>query len=195
MTQYYYLVASLPLLRFDEAAPLRSGEWLEMCREQVTGEDYELLSRISFADLSARDDDHAAWRAYSSWETALRNELAVQRARRLERDPGPYLREAPFQAGLAALAKEALAAGTPREVETALDRGRWYFLEELETGAQFDLGRLVVYRLKLLLLERIDRFRPGTGGEAFAREYAGVLGSAAASSAPNAHPAGNGEST
>jgi len=181
LTQYYYLVASLPLLRFDEAAPVSSGEWLETCREQAASADYELLARISFADLSVRRGDPALWREFASWETALRNELAVQRAQRLGRDPGPFLRPAPFQAGLTALAREALAAGSPREVEAALDRRRWYLLDELEAGTGFDLGRLIVYHLKLLLLERMNRFRPGTGGEAFAREYSGVLDGAAAS--------------
>ena len=81
--------------------------------------------------------------------------------------PDPFLRDAPFYTGLPAIVKEALGAGTPLAVETALDRRRWSCLEELETGTQFDLGRLVVYRLKLLLLERKNRFRPEPGRESF----------------------------
>ena len=114
-----------------------------------------------------RPGDHAVWQAYSSWETALRNELARQRAQRLGLDPDPFLRDAPFYSGLSAMVKEALGAGTPMAVETALDRRRWSCLEELETGTQFDLGRLIVYRLKLLLLERKDQFRPEPGRESF----------------------------
>lgn len=180
MTQYYYLVASLPLLRFDDAPLFSSLSWLELCREQMEEDDHALLSRISFDALSLRPADHDLWQAYSSWETALRDELAVQRAQKLGLNPDPFLRDAPFYVGLPALVKEALDAGTPMAVEIALDRRRWSYLEELETGTQFDLGRLIVYRLKLLLLERKDRFHPGPGLEFFTEKYARVLENAAA---------------
>jgi hypothetical protein len=168
------------MLFFDGDPPFSSPAWLELCREQVVKDDQDLLSRISFDALDPRPGDPAIWQAYSSWETALRDELAVQRAQRLGLDPGPFLREAPFYAGLPAVVKEALGALTPKAVETALDRRRWSYLDELEVGTQFDLGRLIVYRLKLLLLERKDRLRPEPGREAFTREYARILDSAAA---------------
>ncbi len=180
MTQYYYLVASLPMLLVDGPPPLGSPAWLERCREQVSAADYALLCRISFDDLGVRPGDPDVWRNYSSWETALRDELVVQRAQRLGRDPAPFLRPAPFYIGLPAIVKEALAAGTPKAVEIALARRRWSFLDELETGTQFDMGHLVVYRLKLLLLERKNRFRAEAGREAFSQEYTRVLDVAAA---------------
>ena len=79
------------------------------------------------------------------------------------------------------MAKEALGAGSPLAVEAALDRRRWSRLEELEAGTQFDLGRLVAYRLKLLLLERRARFRPESGRASFTKEYSLILDSAAPS--------------
>lgn len=185
MTQHYYLVASLPLLFFDGPPPFSSATFLEMCREQVAEGDHALLSRISFAALHARPGDPAPWSAYSSWETALRNELAVQRSQRLGVSPDAFLRQGPFLAGLPALVKEALGAGTPRAVETALDRRRWSTLDELEAGTQFGLGRLVVYRLKLLLLERKALFRSEPGRRSFSEGYARVLGNGRRAGAAN----------
>ena len=179
MTQHYYLVASLPMLFFDGAPPFSSPDWLEMCREHLAADDFALLFRISFNTLGHQPGDHDVWQAYSSWETALRNELALQRAQRLGLDPAPFLRDARFYTDLPAAVKEALGAGTPKAVETALDRRRWSYLEELEAGTQFDLGRLIVYRLKLMLLERKSQFRPEPGLESFRQEYSRVLGSAA----------------
>ncbi len=180
LTQYYYLVASLPLLFFDEPPPFSSRTWLELCREQVAEDDHALLSRISFDALRPHANDHALWRSYAAWETALRNELILQRAQRRGISPDPFLREAPFYSGLPALVKETLDAGTPMAVEVALDRRRWSSLEEFETATQFDLGRLIVYRLKLLLLERKSHFQHEPGREAFAQEYTQVLDIAAA---------------
>ena len=51
MTQYYYLVASLPLLLFDDPPPFSSPAWMEMCREQLAKADHALLFRISFDAL------------------------------------------------------------------------------------------------------------------------------------------------
>ena len=195
MTQYYYLVASLPMLFFGDAPPLGSEAWLDLCREQVAKGDHDLLARISFDELAIHPGDHAVWQAYALWETALRDELALQRAQRMGVDPGPFLRDAPFYSSLFALAKEALGAGTPMAVESALDRRRWAYLEELETGTQFDLGRLIVYRLKLLLLERKDRFRPERGRESFTKEYTRILDKAAAWTGAADSPLDHGEST
>jgi len=185
LTQYYYLVASLPLLRFDDPPPFSSRSWLELCREHAAPDDHALLARISFDALVPQRGDPDTWQAYAAWETALRDELAVQRAQRLGLSPDLFLRDAPFYAGLPTLVKEALAAGTPLAVESALDRRRWAYIDELEVGSQFDLGRLVAYRLKLLLLERRARFRPETGRASFAKEYSLILDSAAPSSGAN----------
>jgi hypothetical protein len=180
LTQYYYLVASLPLLFFTDAPPFSSQAWLGVCREQVSADDHALLSRIAYDALGPLPGDHDIWQAYASWETALRNELALQRAQRLGLDAEPFLRDAPFYSGLSAVVKEALSTGTPNAVENMLDRKRWAYLDELETGTQFDLGRLIIYRLKLLLLERKSQFRPGPGLESFTKKYTQVLNNAVA---------------
>jgi hypothetical protein len=190
LTQYYYLVASLPMLFFDDPPPLASQAWLDLCREQVSPHDHSLLSRVGFDALDPRPGDPDVWQAYSAWETALRNELILLRAQRLGLDPEPHLRRAPFYPGLGAFAREALDAGTPKAVETALDYRRWSRLDELESGTRFDLGKLVVYRLKLLLLERKARIRPEAGARMFAERYRQVLGDADSRAAAANHPAG-----
>lgn len=180
MTQYYYLVASLPMLHPGAPPPLDSPAFLELCREQASADDHALLARISLEALEFLPGDPAAWREYASWETALRDELAVQRGQRLGLDPEPFLRPAPFVAGLSAVARDALGAGTPGEIEAALDRRRWSRLDEIETGTRFGLGNLVVYRLKLLLLERRQRFQPEPGRQAFQSEFSRIMAGAAA---------------
>lgn len=199
MTQYYYLAASLPMLAFDGPPPFHSEVFLRMCREQAAAGDHALLARISFDSLAVGAGDPAAWSDYAGWETALRDELAVQRALRLGTGVEPFLRPAPFLAGLPAVVKEALAAGSPLAVETALDRRRWVRLDEIEAGGAFGLERLVAYRLKLLLLERREAFRAEAGRGAFDRQYVLVAENAAPSGGANGRldglrllPAGNG---
>lgn len=180
MTQYYYLVSSLPFLFPDDAPPFNSDSWLEICREQVSAADHRLLSRIGFNRLETEPEDHSVWRMYSSWETALRNELALQRAQKLNVNPDPFLRGAPFFTSVPQQVKEALAAGSPKATETALDHLRWSQLDAQEAGTQFDLGRLIIYRLKLLLLERRSLFGLEPGIESFRENYTQILDGAVA---------------
>ncbi len=179
LTQYYYLVASLPLLLRDDTPPFSSQSWLDSCREQVSADDHALLARIAISVPDARPGDHKLWQAYSAWESALRNELAEQRSQRLGLSAVPFLRHAPYYTGMAVAVKDALGSGNPKAVEAALDRLRWLYLEELEAGTQFDLGRLIVYRLKLMLLERKGQLRPETGRASFDQIYKQVLENAA----------------
>jgi hypothetical protein len=69
--------------------------------------------------------------------------------------------------GSAELAAEAAGMINPLEAERLLNRARWQFLEELEVGHYFDVERLVIYSLKLQLLERIALHDQEKGREQF----------------------------
>jgi len=69
--------------------------------------------------------------------------------------------------GSAELAAEAAGMINPLEAESLLNRARWQFLEQLEVGHYFDVERLVVYSLKLQLLERIALYDREKGRERF----------------------------
>jgi hypothetical protein len=178
LTQYYYLVASLPLLYYDTPPPFDSLVFLEACRNQLSEVDYALLARISFHSLTSTPQDDPVWKQYAAWETALRNELVILRASRLGIPPAPYLHSAPYFSNLSTLAKEALGAETPKSVDGFLTRKRWKYLDDLQTGTNFSLGFLIAYRLKLLLLERKFGFKTDQGQENFTQQYQQILNSA-----------------
>ena len=48
-----------------------------------------------------------------------------------------------------------------------MNRGRWQFLEDIELGHDFDLERLLVYSIKLQLLERRESLTVEKGEERF----------------------------
>ncbi len=100
-----------------------------------------------------------------------------------------------FSPGCPPWSRKRWAPARPRRSKRRCTAGAGRYLEELETGTQFDLGRLIVYRLKLLLLERKDQFRPEPGLESFAESYARVLDDAAAWTSAAGPAIGNGERT
>lgn len=175
MSQYYYLVATLPMLFYQsERSPSRE-EFLELCRTLVSGADFRVLAE---ADLQVRGEQASGcavldkWR---SWECGLRNELAKLRARRKSVEPAGHLVEAREHLGQTEIARQALGEASPLAAEELLNRARWDYLDELETGHYFDLSRLVLFSLRLQLLVRrrllSDRER---GGASFQSQYQSI---------------------
>jgi hypothetical protein len=90
----------------------------------------------------------------------LRDELVKLRAARLHADPGQYLRRGTFaEPPIAHLAVSAQRNPSLIESEKMLDQGRFKALEELGVGHYFDGDALILYALKLLILERWERIR------------------------------------
>ena len=97
------------------------------------------------------------WRIF---DTALRNELVKIRAARLGRDQENYLRcDGYTEPAISRIAMNAHRNPSILEAERMLDEERWHLLDELSLGHYFDLDLLVIYAIKLLILERWQRIR------------------------------------
>ena len=84
--------------------------------------------------------------------------MAKVRAARKHTDVTKYLRhERYIEPPIAHLAMNAYRSPSPLEGERILDEARWQKLEELSFGHYFDLEFLLIYALKLLILERWER--------------------------------------
>ena len=154
MSTYYYTVASLPMLFYDQDLPLSRESFLDMCERELTMADLHTLRNTSLSEPGSAGGTCPAPRQWRTWERGLRNELVVLRAHRKGLDPEKYLRENPDVFGISGIARDAFDQHSPLMGEDVLDRARWLLLDELETGHYFDLEKLVVYFLKLQILER-----------------------------------------
>ena len=176
MRQYYFTVSSLPYLRLDEAPGLTLDEFHAACEPWVSPQDLRLIKAADL-DPTVEGPSSPVLDSWRGWERALRNELVRPRAQRLGWDPYEHLQTAPFVYGAAQLAQDALSADNPLEAEQMLMRARWSFLEELEVRHAFDVERLVVYSLKLRLLERRALLDPDGGRERFVSVFDALKGS------------------
>lgn len=155
-SDYFYLLSSLPLLRRNENPPLSYDDFMRQCREQLPAADLhqvELAGLLPPADLTpVRAPVLRDWYA---WETFVRNVLAAGRARRKRLDPAPFLRHTDyFQPSDQKRIEEIFALSGAEEREGGLLQLRWERLDALESGHYFDLGVLLVYALRLQLLQR-----------------------------------------
>jgi hypothetical protein len=160
---YYYLVASLPRLKFGAPPPLTRGQFLSRCATQVSAAHYQILAGVELFQAQPTGTGLALLDRWHERERALRNALAIERAKRLGVAAAGHTRDFRPDHSLAEIARHLLTLDSPLAADEELDRLRWRFLEELAFGHHFDLETLVVYRLKLRILERRARFEPAVG--------------------------------
>ena len=170
MSQYYYIVASLPFLSFDSEKIMETGEYLDLCRRQASQRDYELLQSASLEQLLRKNYQNRILTTVSQWEKSLRNELVVLRSQKIgieaeDAVPAEAIPEAKEAA------REAFNQSSPLQGELVLMHSRWDLYEELEVNYFFEIEKLILYYLKLQLLERKELFGKEAGKEQFNQIY------------------------
>ena len=162
MPAYYtYLISSLPMLNFSARAPFSLEDFFSKCKNLIPEKEFEILRSACQQDIfSLAAVSMASLKQWSNFEMALRNELVRARAGRKKIDPLKFLRlpDSP-QAETSHLAMIAYRSTSILEGEKILDQGRWNFLESLSLGHYFDFDYLLVYGLKLKILERWDKIQ------------------------------------
>ena len=160
MAGYYYLISSLPMLMFDEKAPIDLETFDDACIGQVSERDMKILDKVNLLPPSEEEFNfpaNSAAERFRQWEVCLRNRIAAHRAPQ-GKDIHNYLHEekscfCEIDTGI----QEAFALKNPLEREKYFDRMRWHALEDIEAGHHFDFDKLCVYKLKLLLLEKWNK--------------------------------------
>ncbi len=153
MDKYYYLIAQLPMLYFDREPFFSIEGFLKEAKRWMPRRDYRTLSRVNLFDVKAKNNSPGILRKIMKFEHQFRSELSQWRQTRgseTEIKPVSF----PFS-----MIKE----GNPLEVEKKMLQYRWAFIDELEKTHHFDLGFLILYYLKLQILQRIRSFNQEEG--------------------------------
>lgn len=155
---YVYLISSLPMLHLGAKPPFSFERFLAMCEGLILEKEMEALKELNLTDTDSLIAGHSTLKKWYEFDMALRNELVKIRASRRHLDPSRYLRADGYtEAHLYQAAFTAYRNPSPLEGEKALDQERWRFLEELLQGHYFDFDVLIIYGLKLLLLEKWEK--------------------------------------
>ncbi len=157
MDKYYYVVTQLPMLFFEREPDISSSVFMEEAEKWLSPKDFNALTRARFTDISPGKKKPKTYARYRDFELAFRTELA--RWRQAVREGQEYKP----QMFPSAMIKE----GNPLEVEKAILRFRWHFIDEMQTDHHFDLDFVVLYYLKLQILEQLFTFDKEKGLEKF----------------------------
>lgn len=161
MSGYYvYLISSLPMLHFGVKPPFSLDKFKELCRGLISEKDLEIIDVVLQKEINFCQEMPPVLKEWITFDMALRNELAKIRAARRKEDPSKYIKDS----GCAEISLTHLASSAARnpsllEAEKMLDMERWRKLEDLSLGHYFDLEILIIYALKLIILERWDNIR------------------------------------
>jgi len=158
---YTYFISSLPMLNFSTKLPFSLEEFFTKCKGLIPEERIELLRNVCYQEPYLLNTTSAdALGKWANFEIALRNELVRLRARRKKIDPLKFVRLPDWpEAHISHLATAAYRSTSMLEAEKILDLERWSFLDSLSLGHYFDFDVLLIYALKLKILERWDKIQ------------------------------------
>jgi hypothetical protein len=164
LSQYYYTVASLPLLQYDSENIFSIDNFHDICAGELTERDLALIKKISLVPAEKEDiPSSPTLDCYYMWERNLRNNLVRLRAHEKGVDEQLYLRPVEEIPGPLRVAQQAFQQESPLAAEQILNRARWELFDLLEAGHYFDIDYLIIYKLRLLLLWRKAAFKKEKG--------------------------------
>lgn len=175
MGQYYFTAASLPLLTLENKPSITIDSFLDTCELHMSNSDFTILKNSSVKVPENEESLHGVAKVCWEWEKSLRNELAKLRAAKTNLSADQYVREGEVVFDTNRVASEAFKIESPLEAENYLNVARLAFLDNLTVGHYFDLTFLVIYYLKLQVLDRISNFDKENGFKKYQEIYNNIL--------------------
>ena len=200
---YYYLMAQLPYLIFEQRPPMTSAAFMSLCETLLSKGDLALMKSLSLDPQPSegrkkRLQDEVVSAKYEGptysksapasgcgfidswreWERALRLNLAKDRAIKKGREDLIQV-EPPHipQDAVNTAAKAVSSSMSPLEGEMIIDKARWNVIDNLVGIDYFNRRNVFAYFLKLLLLERRQSFNTERGLAEYKSLYAAIVDS------------------
>lgn len=146
------------MLHFGAKPILSFERFLAMCEGLIPRSEAEVLKALNLTAEGVAVAGNDTLKRWHEFDMALRNDLVRIRASRRRLDPSRYLRSDGYsEAHLYQIALQAYRNASLLEGEIALDQERWRFIDELTPGHYFDFDVLIIYGLKLLILEKWEK--------------------------------------
>lgn len=174
MASYYYLVASLPMLKFDEEPPISLEAFLHACEQNLGSREYDLVRNLAEGKVGAIRHELSFLADWYSFTTHMNRCLHEKRAKALMRVNDTENTSLDADIHGEEVVKEALQAENPLEAELILMRYYWDVAQQLSQMKVFSLEVLFTYAIQLALLERKALFTPMEGNAEFRRLFSNL---------------------
>jgi hypothetical protein len=172
VASYYYLVASLPMLRFEQDPPMSMEKFLSVCREFASSRDYMLIESVIGQAEEPKSSSYT--KKWEEFNDLFRSSLSKQRLIQLKR--GQYETDS-FRAtrdDVDGTVKEAMQAANPLDAEILLMKKTWEEASSLSQGKVFEVEVLLTYAIQLQILLRKALFSQSEGNAEFRRLFSNL---------------------
>ena len=154
MSNVVYLMTSLPSLTFGQAPPISMEEFQYDAENQLSARHFKTLESV---DMQLMNASGKGMKKIAALLSGVQNDLSEARSAKLQNR----------QPGLGIMPK-AVLAGNPLQREQNILRWQWEELDSIEAGKTFTMTEVLVYKLKLQILQRMHLFDDTKGAEVLA---------------------------
>ncbi len=164
---YYYFTATLPYLDFDSIPTMPDEAFLAECERLLTEDDFFVVQGF----LSQREklnSHNDTVNALAQYNRDFQNEIVWFRTQKVHKDSGDAMRKT--RAGslnIVETIQQASKIPNLLEAEKFLDKTRWQNWDHFLMGRQGGLESIIVYGLKLKILNRYKEINSPKGREIF----------------------------
>ena len=168
MAEYYYFASTLPMLDMTKEAPISYSGFMAAAKDNLSARDYRDLEKavLSPSGDSAKLPVVRSWQEYVG---KIRRMMNSMRAQKLG-FPG-YERKESGDRLLEEKIRRIIEDLDPLQAERAVLSLYFDFLSSEEDGSPFSSRALMIYALKLQLIERSSSFSEEKGSKEFDRLY------------------------
>jgi len=151
MLSEVYLMCSLPSLSFGQSPPITFEEFNDMARSQLSAKQYRMLEQMSMQEMGEEGRKPRLKSVKDMLEGLKKDLMEIREARAVRRQPKPE--QLP----------ESVLEKNPLDRELQILLWQWEKLDAMVVGKNFTLADVIVYKMKLQLLFRIQSFKPERG--------------------------------
>jgi len=155
-TNYYYLLSSLPSLKFDEDLVILKQDFIDECDKWLLKKDVNKIKHLSDANYIVARGDISFIVDWKQFNKELQENINVVRKSNLDDKKVKVPEHLNF-----------LEEENPLLLETAIEKYKWNFIKEHELKYYFDFNCLIMYYLKICILERLQSFNKIKGEKIF----------------------------
>jgi hypothetical protein len=151
MKDHWYLVSSLPHLRFGDKPSMSAEAFRAACVGWLTDDEMAQVDALLASVEPPAGPASKVWNA----EVQLRDAVVRVRAKNRGTDASPYIRpHEGFSATIEKMVTDAFTRPDPQEQEMELDRARWSLADELAINGPFGLPAVLAFAVKVRIAER-----------------------------------------
>ncbi len=151
MSNLVYLMCSLPSLRFGQEPPISMDEFIDEAKGQLSAKHFKKLEPVDI--FKATDSDgKVGLKSIGNMLGDLQEDISEIRAAKAQKRT-PNLARLP----------QATINTNPLEREKLIMRWQWEELDTIQAGEGFTLTEVLVYKLRLQILNRLSSFNKEHG--------------------------------